>query len=52
MPPTPGLDSFYRQCGFTVLGPGEGLDPWIVFGVPSLISPGPNERIFVWNRKT
>jgi GNAT superfamily N-acetyltransferase len=51
MPPTSGLDSFYRKAGFTVLDTGAPLDPWVVFGFSSLITPGVDERIFVWNRK-
>ena len=35
MPPTPGLDAFYRRHGFEVLDPGESLDLWPVFGVHS-----------------
>ena len=47
MPPTPGLDAFYRRNGFEVLGHGEGLDLWPVFGVHSLVSTDPGERFFI-----
>jgi GNAT superfamily N-acetyltransferase len=47
MPPVPGLDAFYRRNGFEVLGHGEGLDLWPVFGVHSLISNEPGERFFI-----
>jgi hypothetical protein len=47
MPPTPGLDAFYRRNGFEVLGHGEGLDLWPVFGIHSLISTDPGERFFI-----
>jgi hypothetical protein len=50
MPLTPGLDSFYRRCGFTVLDTGAGFDPWAVFGIHSYIHPDADERIFIWNR--
>jgi len=47
MPPTPGLDAFYRSCGFEVLAPGEKLDLWPVFGVHSHIGADPGERFFI-----
>lgn len=47
MPPTPGLDAFYRSYGFEVLAPGEKLDLWPVFGVHSLIGADPGERFFI-----
>ena len=47
MPPTPGLDTFYRRAGFEVLAPGEGLDLWPVFGVHSLVETDPGERFFI-----
>jgi GNAT superfamily N-acetyltransferase len=47
MPPTPGLDVFYRRNGFEVLGHGEELDLWPVFGVHSHIHAGPGERFFI-----
>jgi GNAT superfamily N-acetyltransferase len=47
MPPTPGLDTFYRRQGFTVLDPGEGFDPWVVFGVHADVRPEPEERTFL-----
>jgi GNAT superfamily N-acetyltransferase len=47
MTSAPGLDVFYRRCGFQVLDPGEGLDLWPVFGVHSHIEAGPAERFFV-----
>jgi GNAT superfamily N-acetyltransferase len=47
MPPVPGLDAFYRRNGFEVLGHGEGLDLWPVFGVHSLIDTGQGERFFI-----
>jgi len=50
MPPTPGLDAFYRKRGFAVLDQGVGFDPWVVFGIHSLIYPQADERMFVWER--
>ena len=47
MPPTRGLDVFYRRCGFTLLEPGEGFDAWIVFGIHTKIHPQPDERVFL-----
>ncbi|WP_327581641.1 GNAT family N-acetyltransferase [Nonomuraea sp. NBC_00507] len=47
MPPTPGLDAFYRRQGFQVLEAGAPLDMWMVFGVHSRIQPGVDERYFV-----
>lgn len=47
MPPVPGLDAFYRRNGFEVLGHGEGLDLWPVFGVHSRIDNEPGERFFI-----
>jgi hypothetical protein len=47
MPPTPGLDFFYRRNGFEVLGHGERLDLWPVFGVHSRIDTDPGERFFI-----
>jgi GNAT superfamily N-acetyltransferase len=46
MPPTPGLDVFYRRNGFEVLGHGEGLDLWPVFGVHSRVDADQGERFF------
>jgi GNAT superfamily N-acetyltransferase len=51
MPSTPGLDAFYRRNGFEVLGHGEGLDLWPVFGVHSRIGTGPGERFFIRYRR-
>jgi GNAT superfamily N-acetyltransferase len=47
MPPTPGLDAFYRRNGFEVLDQGEGLDLWPVFGVHSRVDTDPGERFFI-----
>lgn len=47
MPPTEGLDDFYRRHGFEVLAPGVGFDPWVVFGFHADIHPEPHERIFI-----
>lgn len=47
MPATPGLDDFYRRCGFRVLDPGAGLDMWEVFGMHSHIASSPDERFFI-----
>jgi hypothetical protein len=47
MPPTPGLDTFYRRNGFEVLDSGEGLDRWPVFGVHSRVDTDPGERFFI-----
>jgi GNAT superfamily N-acetyltransferase len=47
MPPTPGLDTFYRRNGFEVLDSGEGLDLWPVFEVHSRIDTDPGERFFI-----
>jgi GNAT superfamily N-acetyltransferase len=51
MPAAPGLDSFYRHCGFQVLPPGDGFDAWVITGVSSNIHPAPDERVFIWRRK-
>lgn len=47
MPPTPGLKEFYRRAGFTVLGPGEPLDLWAMFGHDTKIRPDNREQLFV-----
>lgn len=47
MPPTEGLDGFYRRHGFEVLEPGTGFDPWVVFGFHANIHPEPDERVFI-----
>jgi len=47
MPPVPGLDDFYRRNGFEVLGQGEGLDLWPVFGIHSMVDTDPGERFFL-----
>ena len=47
MPPVPGLDGFYRRNGFEVLGQGEGLDLWPVFGIHSMVDTDPDERFFL-----
>jgi GNAT superfamily N-acetyltransferase len=47
MPPRPGLEAFYQRNGFQVLGEGEALDLWVVFGVHSRIDTGDGERFFV-----
>lgn len=47
MPPTPGLDTFYRRNGFEVLDSGQGLDLWPVFGVHSRVDTDPGERFFI-----
>lgn len=46
MPPTPGLDAFYRRSGFEIQQPGEPIDLWVVFGIHANAVPGANERIF------
>ncbi|WP_439382145.1 GNAT family N-acetyltransferase [Amycolatopsis lexingtonensis] len=43
----PSLDAFYRRQGFEVRGPDEGLDLWVVFGLPGGIHPDLGERFFV-----
>ncbi|MBM7790339.1 GNAT superfamily N-acetyltransferase [Tenggerimyces flavus] len=35
----PGLETFYTQQGFTVLGEGKPLDFFVVFGIHSAILP-------------
>jgi GNAT superfamily N-acetyltransferase len=47
MPPTPGLDSFYRRRGFSVMDPGAPIDLWVIFGIHSHITPGADERYFL-----
>lgn len=47
MPPSPGLDDFYRAHGFDVLEQGVGFDPWVIFGVHADIHPEPHERVFI-----
>lgn len=46
MPPTPGLDAFYRRCGFDIQQPGDPIDLWRVYGIPVMAVPGADERIF------
>jgi GNAT superfamily N-acetyltransferase len=46
MPPTPGLDAFYRRSGFEIQQPGEPIDLWIVLGIHANAVPGADERIF------
>lgn len=46
----PGLETFYTQQGFTVLGEGKPLDFFVVFGIHSAILPGPGERFFYHRR--
>ncbi len=46
MPPTPGLDAFYRRSGFEIGQPGEPIDLWGIFGVQAKAFPGADERIF------
>jgi hypothetical protein len=41
MPPTLGLDRFYRRAGFEVGDAGAPIDLWVVFGVHSRIQPAP-----------
>jgi hypothetical protein len=47
LPPTLGLDRFYRRAGFEVGDAGAPIDLWVVFGVHSLIQPGADERVFL-----
>jgi GNAT superfamily N-acetyltransferase len=50
MPPTPGLDQFYRRAGFTVLDPGEPMDLGTMFGDDAQIFPDSGERLFLRQR--
>jgi GNAT superfamily N-acetyltransferase len=52
MPPTQGLETFYRRAGFDVLAPGAPIDLWVIFGIHSHIQPGADERIFIRTRFT
>ncbi|KZB79643.1 GNAT family N-acetyltransferase [Amycolatopsis regifaucium] len=45
-----GLAAFYRRQGFEVREPDEGLDLWVVFGIPGGIQPDRGERFFVRTR--
>jgi GNAT superfamily N-acetyltransferase len=47
MAATPGLPEFYLRNGFQVLGNGEGLDLWAVFGTHSHLEAGTGERFFI-----
>jgi len=47
MPPTPGLDAFYRRNSFEVLDFGEGLDLWPVFEIHSRVDTDTGERFFI-----
>lgn len=38
-PDRPGLAAFYRRQGFEVREPDEGLDLWVIFGIPGGIHP-------------
>ncbi|MET9263743.1 GNAT family N-acetyltransferase [Amycolatopsis sp. NPDC004079] len=49
-PDRPGLAAFYRRQGFDVREPDEGLDLWVVFGIPGGILPDQGERFFVRGR--
>ncbi|GAB2740518.1 GNAT family N-acetyltransferase [Amycolatopsis magusensis] len=46
-PDRPGLAAFYRRQGFEVRAPDEGLDLWVVFGIPGGIHPDQGEQFFV-----
>ncbi|MBB2744660.1 UNVERIFIED_ORG: GNAT superfamily N-acetyltransferase [Microbispora rosea subsp. rosea] len=46
MPPTPGLDAFYRRSGFEIGQLGQPIDLWVIFGMHANTFPGPDERIF------
>ena len=46
-PDRPELIAFYQRRGFEVRPPDEGLDLWVVFGLPGGIRPDRGERIFV-----
>ena len=46
-PDRPELITFYQRHGFEVRPPDEGLDLWVVFGLPGGIRPDRGERIFV-----
>ncbi|MER7367055.1 hypothetical protein [Nonomuraea wenchangensis] len=46
MPPTPGLEAFYRRSGFEIQQPGEPIDLWRIYGIQVKAVPGGEERIF------
>ncbi|MEU4806199.1 hypothetical protein [Actinosynnema sp. NPDC023587] len=46
MPDDRGLDVFYRRAGFTVHGPADALDLFVMFGRDTKIWPGAGERLF------
>lgn len=46
-PDRPELIAFYQRHGYEVRQPDEGLDLWVVFGLPGGIRPDRGERIFV-----
>lgn len=50
MPPTPGLDEFYRRRGFDALNLGAGWDSWVVTGIHAEVRPDDDERMFIWRR--
>jgi hypothetical protein len=52
IPPTPGLDTFYRRNGSEVFDHEEGLDLWPVFGIHSRVDADPGERFFIRYRPT
>ncbi|GAA3467326.1 hypothetical protein [Nonomuraea roseola] len=43
MPPTPGLDAFYRGSGFEIQLPGEPIDPWVIFGMQAKVAVSANQ---------
>ncbi|RSM80471.1 hypothetical protein DL991_10090 [Amycolatopsis sp. WAC 01375] len=49
-PDRPDLAAFYQRQGFHVQEPDEGLDLWVVFGIPGGIQPDQGERFFVRTR--
>jgi len=46
-PDRPELIAFYQRRGFEVRQPDEGLDLWVVFGLPGGIRPDRGGRFFV-----
>ncbi|MEU9056625.1 hypothetical protein AB0D37_40610 [Streptomyces sp. NPDC048384] len=45
------LPSFYRASDFEVLSENDGVDLWVVFGEPVVLTNEPNERLFYrWRR--
>jgi GNAT superfamily N-acetyltransferase len=45
-------DIMFRRAGFSTLAPGDGFDPWVIFGISMGILPNPGKRMFLWPADT